>query len=125
MNCVRACWNSAYTNLFGFNKWECVKASSVAFGRLDLQHILMKHHMLFDWQIAQSTFNFCRILLWFYFSENFLYAVALIVMLNGKQGFKALERSALYVLVCLSFTLIILMIDFVFFVFVFLALGVG
>ena len=35
------CWNSAYRNIFGFNKWESIKSLIQGLGFSDFKHILM------------------------------------------------------------------------------------
>jgi len=37
---LNASWNSVYRRIFGFNKWESVRAFIFGLGRLDLHHVL-------------------------------------------------------------------------------------
>ena len=38
---LNASWNSVYRRIFGFNRWESIKAFITGLGRSDLHHIFM------------------------------------------------------------------------------------
>jgi len=44
---LNAAWNSVCRRIFGFNKWESVKAFIKSLGRLDLQHVFMLRRVNF------------------------------------------------------------------------------
>ena len=49
-------WNSVYSKLLGFNKWESVKGLICSRGRLDFHHILKKPWMMFYLRFWHLTF---------------------------------------------------------------------
>jgi len=49
LNELNVCWNSVYRRIFGFNRWESVRAFIFGLGRLDFKHLRIL-----------SLFKFCR-----------------------------------------------------------------
>jgi exonuclease III len=45
INELNACWNAAYRRIFGFNKWESVRAFINGLGRLDFSHLRLLLHL--------------------------------------------------------------------------------
>jgi len=67
------------------NEMESVKDFLCGLGRMELRYMLKKHLVMFYWQVAHTTSDFLRDILWCYLGENLQNDAELIVILNGKH----------------------------------------
>ena len=61
---LNAAWNSVYRRIFGFNKWESVKAFVKGLGRLDLHHVFMLRRVNFYLRLRSSGLTVLHNVLW-------------------------------------------------------------
>jgi len=61
---LNAAWNSVYRRIFGFNKWESVKAFIKGVGRLDLHHVFMLRRVNFYLRLRSSGLTILHNVLW-------------------------------------------------------------
>jgi len=71
MSELNVCWNSVYRKIFGFNRWESVKAFICGLGRLDFHHIVSVRKIKFYRSLLHSQYTVVRDIFWCYFADFF------------------------------------------------------
>ena len=79
LNDLNACWNSVYRRIFGFNRWESVRAFISGLGRLDFKHLSILSQLKFcTARLANENATYSFIMKRYYLSD-FLNSCALVL----------------------------------------------
>ena len=57
---INVCWNNVIRRIFGYNKWESVKAVLFGLGRFNVKHLIMYRQSKLYRRMYFSTVSFVR-----------------------------------------------------------------
>lgn len=67
---LNVCWNSVIRRLFGYNRWESVKAVLLGLGRLNIKHLIMQRKIKFYKHLYFSSDSFLHNAFWLFLLHN-------------------------------------------------------